>query len=1113
MTDTGSTEKPQPTVDDLNEATVAEAPAPEPWTAERVFEWNAYYDLYVAGFVILLVFFSAANKIQTNNSGIWSLLQAGRQMVSTGSPVVTDTISMAGEGRRWVNVPWLYELSHYGLYEGVASLAPKPEVGVAGSKISSPREQYGIGALIALDALVRSLAALLLLGLRRKGPGLWWSAICVTLALGVTLAPATVESFTPTAGGELIRNLSPSIEVKNGGIAWPVPVVAPENWGLLFLAIELLLLHQAINLGKAGRIYGLIPLFLVWANTDDSFGFGLILLAASTAGRFIDAIRQRSPKGEPTGPSPRSSLIVLGLCFASTFANPSHVHGVMAGLAVYFKSIGLDVGPPTSQPNFLFGPGMGNAVGRGLWGYYGVLVSLGLASFLLNRRNFLLSRFLAFVVASVVWALAFNYFTAIFSLVLVATLAINGQEWYQRIFGTEGRLGASWTVWSTGGRFVTIALIFAAIARGVTGWGGQVGDPQFGFGFNPDDFPLESAEALKDAPIQGAILNTSLAQGDTLAWKAVSKRKSFVDSRQHLYPSSVFEDLRKLRVALKDDDVAKWQPVLDRYKISAVMIQLMGDPADNAPRTYVKLMSSPNWVPFYDDGAVVMFGRTDASAPAADVAYFKANRLDADELTYKRPRAVPPWERPPTETWDLVDSIFQNRLLNLPQPHTQAAARWLRPVNAPVGQFYLPDPAHCLMAIKEARTALSIKPDDTVAFEILQKAYQFLLTQESALIAGIPLTPENVSKILQAPSQARYLGNRTRQLLTATNFRIKTLPPPKGREDQKLRAELNGSLAQFYHQVGAVDLARERFQMVVREAEAGGMDDESLKKLTKVLMELTQQEGQIQTQLNEIALNQRASPMDRANFARSRGAPSMAIHELVEANEAGGNLQGVRSSLVDLYCETGQADKAFEMVSTLNLSVDDPSLSTGIGTAAYRQGLINFLMGNYEYAINLWGKRSIDQVQTQRGFQAPESVKILLAGNPIESTKLLLQLPEKVGLQAGWEFEVALAALEGGLPPDFVADHFQKALKLEPDLTVRPVIAYYLEKLGKPVPPPRVATPKPAEPSTASPLPLPAIPPAEKSELPANVFTPDPAKPPEPEKPSDLPKIPDPPKP
>jgi hypothetical protein len=38
--------------------------------------------------------------------------------------------------------------------------------------------------------------------------------------------------------------------------------------------------------------------------------------------------------------------------------------------------------------------------------------------------------------------------------------------------------------------------------------------------------------------------------------------------------------------------------------------------------------------------------------------------------------------------------------------------------------------------------------------------------------------------------------------------------------------------------------------------------------------------------------------------------------------------------------------------------------------------------------------------------------------------------------------------------PEEAAEHFTKALTLAPDLVVRPIAAYYLEKIGKPVPPP-----------------------------------------------------------
>jgi tetratricopeptide (TPR) repeat protein len=1115
MTDTGSQEKP-PT-DESAEVSVAEAPAPEPMTPRRVSEWNSYYDLYVAIFVVLLVFLGSANKIQTMNSGIFSMLQAGRQTVATGMPVVTDVSSIAGEGRRWVNIPWLFELSHYGLYSAGSSLilpsVPKipegtaPEASAimerdAAEKLAAAEpkaEQFGVGTMIAFDALVKALAAFLLLGLRRKGPGLWWTALCVTMALGVTLGPVTIEVFTTGAGGELVPSLRPWLGVQIGGISTTISVVRPETWGLLFLAIELLLLHQAINLGKASRLYALVPLFLLWANVDDSFAVGLLVLATSVIGLGVDF------RKDPSRPSPRTGLIALGLGFAACFVNPSHAFGVLGGFGTILRIFHLDIGPPSLQPISLFSDTFRKsnpeAITRLLSLYYVILVAIGLASFLLNRRNFVLGRFLTFVMVSVFWMLAFSDFTWIFGVVLASTLALNGQEWYQRVFGVEGKLGTGWTIWSTGGRLVTIALIFAAIARGVTGWGSQMGDLQFGFGFNPDDFPFEAATKLKNAPIEGNILNSTLAQGDTIAWKSLSKHKAFIDSRPHLYPRSVFEEFRALRIDLKDDDIAKWQPVLDRFKISVVMIQLIGEQREIAPVTYAKLMRSPNWVPFYDDGAVVMFGRADAKALPSDLAYFQANRLDAENFAYKKPRLVPGWERTPIATWEPLDRIFQNRLLNRPQPHDDASARWLSPADAPIGKPFLATPANCLMAIREARTALSIKPDDSVAFQCLIEAYQRLLLEESALILGIPLTSENITKIQQTPPQSRYLANRTRQLLTSLNFRISTLAPPKGVEDLAVRFRLNLGLAQLYLQLGAVDLAKDRFLLVIDDAHKIGVEDNFLKSLTKQLSEINQQLDQVQKQLDQYTITYRWSPLERANFARANGAPGLAIRELEEANDTGARLPGVLPALIDIYCEVGLPDKAFD--SIVDLETDDPKISTGVGTASYRQGLVYLLLGSYENTFNLWNGRSINQILMQRGFQAPVAGQLLLTGDPIAATRTFLELPEKVNTQAQWEFELALAALEGGFPPDLVAEHFENALKLEPNLTVRPVIAYYLEKLGKPVPPPRITTPNPVEPATtptAEPAPAPPTPSVETPK-PAEVIRPDPVKPAEPPKP------------
>jgi len=251
--------------------------------------------------------------------------------------------------------------------------------------------------------------------------------------------------------------------------------------------------------------------------------------------------------------------------------------------------------------------------------------------------------------------------------------------------------------------------------------------------------------------------------------------------------------------------------------------------------------------------------------------------------------------------------------------------------------------------------------------------------------------------------------------------------------------------------------------------------------------------------MNDLVINNQASPIDKANFTRSQGDPGLAIHELEEINDAGSNPAAVRPLLVDLYCDAGMPEKALDVIG--NLNVDDPSLSSGsgassVGTASYRQGKVYFLLGNYENAVTLWRDKSVSQVRTQRSMIAPAAAQMLLNGEPMTSTRMFLEIPEQVALQAGWEFELALAALEGGLPPELAADHFTAALTLEPSMPVRPLIAYYLEKLGKPVPPPKPADlPRPA-PTTASPEPT-----TPKPELPADPFAPGETRPVEPPKP------------
>ncbi len=992
-------------------------PAPEPWTAERVAEWNSYYDIYVVLGVLLLAFVASANKL--SHSSIWTQLKLGEIIAANARPVTTDLFSYTEANRSWVNIPWLFEWGYSVLYKAAAGLVP---VDPADPTASAPRgEQLGMGALVALTALIRVLTVLVILKIRRPGPGLWWSAVCAVIALGSIYSP---------------------LGVLLGGVGGPAKV-DPETWGQLFLAIELLLLHRSMNLGLGNWLWGLIPLFLLWANVDESFLIGLFVLAATVVGLFF------TKREGSEGVSPVRAVGVLVASALVCLANPSLFRIFPAALEPILQLFRPEAGTLTVDQLSYFGKGLRETEQgqtRALWTYlvfyYFLAVGLGIGSFLINRRRFSLARFLPFVLVAVLWGALLRYNT-MYALVLAAVLALNGQEWYHDTFGTKGKLGRGWAVWSTGGRFVTILLVFAFVAQCLTGYGRTVGESRFGFGFDPSDFEFEAAEYLRGAKIEGNVLNTSVRQGDSLVWKGYPIRKVYVDGRHHLFPPEIQKDLQEVRLALREDAIDQWKPVLDRYEISAVMID-----EPNAPKTYQRLMQSLNWIPFYDDGNVVMFGRADAGAN--DLAYFKANRLDSESLAYHKNKPLPAADRPPTAI-NKLDTIFQNRFLDGSQPHTEAARRWLAGPNFDPSAPILPSPARCIMAIREARIALSKKPDDTRAYRILSAAYRDLMMQESALLAGLTLTPKDQARIRQVSPRTDVLMNRFRQRVTALNFAIQTTPPAKTKDSRVELFQQNFELYQLYLSVNFIDLARDRLQVILSLIKPGDLTDELRTHLSEESTRLQEQIKRVEEGMSDMVAEQQGGPLQRAEFALRQGAPGLAIQELDEALQINVSPAIVTPRLLDLYCDTGQPEKALDLL-TKSSNVDDPTFGTEPGTSPLRQGRVWFLLGNYEYAATLWKRNAISALRFERSAKSLSAARTLLYGEAKAATNAFESLPSKITTQGLWEFELGICRLEGG-EPDLAAEAFTDALTLAPALPTRLIAAYYLEKLGKPVPP------------------------------------------------------------
>jgi tetratricopeptide (TPR) repeat protein len=1023
-------------------------PEPEPMTPERVLIWNAYYDKYVLFGTLLLVFVVSANKV--TQSSLWTHLKTGQLILEQRGPITTDPFSYTETGQRWVNIPWLFQASHAALYRLVYDLVPTdPADPTANARRA---EHLAVGVLVGLSALVRVVTALLLLRIRRAGPGLWWSALCVTLAIGVFLSP----------GGLAL-----------GGIASP-GTVAPPNWGMLLLAAELLLLHRAFLLGRSGSLMGLIPLFLIWANIDESFLFGLMILFSSTVGMLLDrrfgtgrpAAAPVNVKGAPRGVDPAAqadlalnfeairpstAVAVVAACFLVVLANPSTFRVYGAAFEPFLQLFQPAGGVVTQDQLGFFSQGLREQLPDDWWlatAYYLVVVAIGLGSFLLNAPRFLWSRFLPFAAASLVWGV-YMRFAPEFSIVFAPVLALNGQEWYLDTFGAQGRMGWRWSLWSTGGRLVTLTLLFGCVSKAITGWNVDPNEPTFGFDFNANDFAFEASEFLaRNGKIQGNVLNTTLSEGDALIWKAYPVRSTFIDGRRNLYSRDLLEKLQSIRLALSEDDVETWRPALDEYKISVVMIEMA-----TSRKTYGRLMQSPNWIPFYDDGRVVMFGRADA--PEEDLAEFRENRLDPEQRAYKVSHPVATADRPPTPTsW--IDDIFQSRVLARPQWRTDAGRRWLQGPDADASNPEIPDPARCLLAIQDARAALAGNPDDWSAYRLLAASYGYLMAQETALLSGISLTPQNRDQIAALPPNLNLLMNRFRQRVTALNNAIQTTPTPRTSLARMELLGLNRELARLYILANYVDLARDRLQACLELMEPDDpIADEERSQFRQEFEQLDQRVEQIKENLEQLVIEQQANPIQQASYALSQGAPGLALIQLEEAERSSMSPAIVKPQLIDLYCNTGQYDRALDLLSVG--AVEDPNLGTEPGTAAMRQGLVYFLMGNYHSAASLWEERAIPRLRFDRAFRVLNAAQALTLGEAVATTDGMLSIPTSIGQQASWEFDLGLCRLEAGLP-ELAAKHFTQSLTLAPDLAVRPIAAYYLERIGEPVPPPGQGT-------------------------------------------------------
>jgi hypothetical protein len=109
---------------------------------------------------------------------------------------------------------------------------------------------------------------------------------------------------------------------------------SPTYWSMLFFAVELLLLNDNRGTGKVRPLFWLPPLFLLWANLDLQFVYGILVLLLFLTTSFLQDLRPRSGgelrQQKRAALSPPASGMVATLCAIATIATPYsyHLYGV-----------------------------------------------------------------------------------------------------------------------------------------------------------------------------------------------------------------------------------------------------------------------------------------------------------------------------------------------------------------------------------------------------------------------------------------------------------------------------------------------------------------------------------------------------------------------------------------------------------------------------------------------------------------------------------------------------------------------------------------------------------------------------------------------------------------
>jgi hypothetical protein len=561
------------------------------------------------GLVVVLVLafavFLAAQPV--HNGDLLTHLATGRALIQGEYNPLTmeDPFAHTTEGVRWVNQSWLADLLAYGIYRTAGPFVPEEEA-----------EDTGILVLNVLKALVTFALAVVLILAGRAGVNLWVPALCTALGLLV---------------------LSPGLQLR------------PLCISFLFLGLTLWLLLRVDRRSMDSRNPGpltwkaywpLLPLFALWANLDEWFFLGPLLVGLFAASQVIQASLQGPVKrGQPEGPhQPRPGQVrALTITFVAGLAacllNPHHLFvfqppfllGLSDTAAIFQNDRSLRWLLANSFDSVFF---RSSGISVAHLAFFALAV-LGLLSFALNYRAICWWRVLVFglfLLLGIVRVALIPFF----AVVAAPIMALNFHDFAARFLADPGRERA-WRSGLVGGRVLSLLVLGLLLAAAWPGWLQMrpFAWHRVSFVNEIDPSPGQTARwfaeqrASNRLPASARIFNLTPSTGAALAWYCPGE-KSFFDHRWGLYPTSVVRDYVEVCQALlgtgEGPRPQKWsgaEKILAKRRVDCLVLRVQ-NPESLIPALDQFWGSSaiqrlaPNqkaeWEQLYLRGRIVVFG-------------------------------------------------------------------------------------------------------------------------------------------------------------------------------------------------------------------------------------------------------------------------------------------------------------------------------------------------------------------------------------------------------------------------------------------------------------------------------------------------------------------------